>query len=338
MPTSPARAPLCPFPWQPAAVLVLGALLATACGDQDRRPRSITQRLIESEPQHLFVPAVLWPRTAAVEWAFAEPDDVAAWTLRRLKPVRGGAEGLVLRAGRHPELTWKADLEAAAIGRFELNLDAPPETQVRLLWTAEGETFSESRAIRFERQGSDWTCRVAGHRLWSGRVARLRLIMRCPGEQRLVLKRLAGIAASGDRAHLERQLEQAWKVDLGHEVRDALPAPPGLIRTWDVTPGDDAVLELAYGVARGVSEVIGFQVRVDTAKGREKVLLDELIDPTDPSSTDRWQQASVSLGRYAGQAIRLSFESFSPAPLELDRGLPFWASPVILEPDASGGS
>ncbi len=161
-----------------------------------------------------------------------------------------------------------------------------------------------------------------------GETSRLRFIAEDPPQ---LLDGQRPIAA----AALARILDRSWKVDLDHEVRNALPAVPGrVIERWvEVTPGQRLVL--GWGMETTVDRALTFRVRIGSGDGEE--LLASRLEPGDggdasPGDAGVWHQARVSLDNFVGrQLLRLTVESDEgTGSFDAAQGLAFWAHPEVV--------
>ena len=132
---------------------------------------------------------------------------------------------------------------------------------------------------------------------------------------------------------LGQVLGRPWKVDLGHDVRNALPAVPGTPIERRVRVEAGQRLALGWGMEASVGRALTFRVRAAAGDGGEELLASRL----EIGDGDVWHQAALDLGRFAGRSLRLILTvevEDAAGPFDPSRGLAFWAHPEVV----AGGS
>ncbi len=247
-------------------------------------------------------------------------------------------DGLLLRSRpEEPAGAWRqVDLEAGLVDEVVVDLGHPARGRLRLSWAAPGEAMGSDRSLLAmlpERSNPTRAIfRLRGHPLWRGAIGALRLTANLgSGEGRQV--ELLGLSAQRWRFDLARLAvadHRAWRIELGHERRDALVAQPGALRAWEI--GDPAGRRLAFGFGAQPLRAGRVVFRVWTEEAGERALLWEAAVGRGGLPADRWH--SSSLARPGGRlAETLVFEaSYEPDFGEVD-GLAFWSNPELVPPE-----
>ena len=300
----------------------------------------LAQRFIAEEPAETFDPSRLYESESVFTWRFDSAHDLAAWAVRPETAVELVAGGLNLYCGESvPSLVRDVDFQASRIDAVEIDVAGLRQGPLRWFWKRGDEKFRGERSLRV--RGSEaagdavvtHTLTLGGHRAWSGRIRRLRLDPTMAQGEAVRLEAVRGIryvAAPGVAAAAARQ---SWKVDLGHELRSALLAPPGTPIERVVEVPERARLRFAYGVRGRLEAPMSFRVTGLGAgdEGAPRTLFEARLDPSadDPSV---WRDASVSLDALGGGDARLALETSSQGSWDPASGMPAFAHPEVLAP------
>ncbi len=324
--------------------------LALACGDgvpgggpgDDAVRWRIVQRLIADEPAETFDRTRLYKRVKVFTWRFDSAGDLARWVElpATATPVAGG---LSVR-GRRPvsSLIRGVDTDASAIDAIEVDVAGLRQGPLRFFWKRAGEPFVAERGlhVRGTAGGDDeivtHTLAVAGHAGWSGRIRRFRFDPTLAEGEEVRLEAVRGIRYKAPPGAPAKAALVAWKVDLDHELRSALLAPPGIpVERLVEVPGG-ARLRFAYGVGGRIEVPVTFKVTAGSASGTARTLFEARLDPArDDMSV--WREASVDLDRVAGAEVLLKLEASADGDWDPSSGMPAFANPEVLAPAPAKG-
>jgi len=208
----------------------------------------------------------------------------------------------------------------------------PKNNRVKLLW-GEGPgsdlgppmPASSSRHVHGDRHA--YRFNVGVHPEWRGTIRLLRLQLRARRGTEFVLHAVTGSRWDTNRPVVSDALHRSWKVELDHDVRNALPAPPGSPIEHRLQVGPDQALTFAYGVPDTVRDTVGFRVIAKLNGSREVLFEDSLARDT----AAHWHDATVELGRFAGNEILLLLETTSETAYDVAQGFPLWANPEVVD-------
>src|SRR6185503_15561899 len=124
-------------------------------------------------------------------------------------------------------------------------------------------------------------------------------------------------------------------IRLNDVVRRTLPAtPPSRLRfTVDIPRQARLDLSCAIPVEHHRDPGVEFVVKVRTGD-REDTAWSLLVDPLRRPAHERWVDAQIDLGRYAGRGRELILETrgFEPSP---DMWRAFWGAPALTTPEGT---
>ena len=234
------------------------------------------------------------------------------------------------------------DLDTPTVDGFELTFDPPPTFPI-LVWSFDDPALGRGRmhGVATGTVPGRFRFVVGDHPQWNGRVVSLALD---PGsvDGSARLSDLRAIRWQLDGETLAPAVAQAWKIDLGLEVREGWLAPPGTARQWQPSEESQGVLELALGLEPGVRERILFRV-TDGEGGAQ--LLERRVGPADAG---RWLTHRIDLAAWSGGPLVFETAVFETAvegatseastagatakTIQVARGFPVWGTPKIVAP------
>lgn len=316
---------------------ILLALAALACAGEGPAERAAFDgpiRLIDAEPALSYDPqqAFPWRVETIARWDFRDPVEVRTWELFRADlQAESTALGLQLETS-HAWMTVHKPvrLDAARITSIEVELAGIATARRRLMlqWAMPGQPFSIEQQVELAvAAGVETRFRfpLAGHPRWRGSITALRLGIAGAQQQALVLREIVAFERTLLSDEIDATALGPYKVDLDHEVRNAMLALPDLPLELAIeVPA--AVLEMAYGV-RGAGEV---ELRIelvaeDESSAAVTIFRQRLSEP----DQDRWHDVRVDLEPWAGRRGRLRFTAEYPDGFSPDRSA-FWAHPKIV--------
>ncbi len=272
-------------------------------------------------------------------WSFAPPvAEEAGW--QTLGRTSWSERGLLLHSvPEGASGVWRqVDLDAGLVDEVVVDLGQRARGRLRLSWAAPGEPMQADRSLLAsapERSSPTQAIfPLRAHPRWGGAIGSLRLTANLgTGEGRAV--ELLGMSARGwrfDSERLRAVSQRAWRIELGHERRDALAARPGEPLAWEV--GDPAGRRLVFGFGAQPLRAGRVLFRVWAEEAGERGLLWEAPVGEGGLPADRWHQADLSLPRGRPGPTLLFEAVYEPGFEEVD-GLGFWAVPELVWPEAS---
>ncbi len=324
----------------PLAAVAAAALFA-ACAP----PREEVALRFIAEPAHeLYGPARVIAARPAVVWDLSDPAEAGRWRAGgAAEGVRQWGGGLQL-LGERSFFTLIRDvrLRAERVDSFDLTLGRTRGVAVALWWARAGEGWSEERRVAAgpDRIPSESEATVpfpvAGHPRWEGTIVRLRLTLSVPPSQRPLIRRLAAVAEEVDPGALAAAVGRPWLADLGGEVRNALPAPPGVPIERELTVPKGARLAFGYGLTAPAGREVRFRAVFADAEGGEVEIFAAAVGDGD---AERWHAATAGLEALAGARGTLRLETAAGEgadPYPLAAALPLWGAPEVIAPAAGG--
>ena len=241
--------------------------------------------------------------------------------------VRPSGQGLP-----YIRLAHEIDLSAADVREVVIVVEGLRRGRLRLLWAIPGQGFADTRRLQLDAGGDAavaYRFEVAGHAAWRGRIHALRLDVPNVAGQEARIRSFATRGRAGYEAEmLARIVGQDWKVEIGHEARNAVLTAPDVPRRWRLPRPTTGSLRFAYGLPRGSGPPLRF--RIAGVRGEQRLpLFADTVDPRDGTRAGRWIEAIVELTE---KVDGLVFETSAPPGYRIDAGLPAWAHPEILAP------
>lgn len=271
------------------------------------------------------------------------PLDRTEWTVGPAGTTIDSADGMVLsRHDRFPRWAeWGGDLDASEIAVVEVEVDGlQTQNMVSLSWRSEGRgrlLESGSLSQRAGRPGIGETevfsFHVGREPGWSGRIKRLRVKFskRPPRQVRLI--GLRAVHLEPDTDVMNSVSSQAWVVEIGETYRSALMGLPGHDVTRFVDIADGSRLEFFWGVPASIGERVNLSVSAvpqgERGRAEEERLWEMELDPSEPTVWDRWNRATVDLGRLPEGGAELRFRTKVLGDFDIGRGMPWWGHPEV---------
>jgi hypothetical protein len=321
-------------------ILALSVVLSGPLGCDTRGPAAVEElarRFITDPPVSLLDDGQLFAHRRTQMWRLGHPEDGASWQptdLRRVPDAVSGAARFEV-TGPRPALRFGGRLEASAVDRVTV-VARGPAGPPRLTWTGNegllepGTSGSSSHAFV-----------VAGGVGWEGRVQGLEIVLSNPAGGWVEIDRIETSVRAVAPHRLRAATGRAWQVDLGHDVRSALLAPPGHVRAWSLEPGAEATLRFAYGVRPGAARrgagVFGFEVLARPEGGREELLFSASLPEDGSPQAASWYEAAVDLDRFARRRTELVLRTTPRAGWAPWHALPVWGHPELRVRRAAPG-
>ncbi len=339
---------------------VLGFLLAiaalTACERPEAAGQAAIHRLIVEPTDEMLDLEAMRRSYGYSRQSFRSADQLRRWRTHDqaerviedgLLKVRPSGEGL-------PYIRLSHEIELFAEDVSEIVIVARGHRQglLRLFWAIPGQGFVNQRGLWLEGGGAGevaYRFAVATHPAWRGRIRALRLDLPNVAGQEVAFRSFETRGHDGYEAEmLARIVGQDWKVELGHEARNAVVTPPDVPRRWQLPDNAGGRLRFAYGLPRikapaGRSggapgdrrPAVHFRI-LDAGGGDGTPLFEDTVDPGDGKRAGRWLEGEVKLPRRGTSGTRgdqvgeLVFETSAPAGYRIEAGLPAWANPEIV--------
>jgi len=132
------------------------------------------------------------------------------------------------------------------------------------------------------------------------------------------------------QSRFESVVDQPWKFDIHHDVRNGRIGVPGRPLIWPVEIPADGRLEFAFGLSKPSATPVDFSVSLQVGSSSEHhVLWRETVGPDRAPDQRGWTPVVVDLDQFAGQRAEVRFETSTEFVLHPDGGLPIWAHPEI---------
>ncbi len=320
-------------------------LSVLACGGEPAEETGgvrIAYRFIAEQPAETFDRSRLYQRADVFTWRFDSAADRAPWTVQppaAATPVTGGVS---VRGGRPaPALIREVNFDAGTIDAIEVDVTGLRQGPLALFWKREGEKFVAERGQRVRGAASSveetltYTLALAGHGGWRGRIRCLRLDPTTADGEVVTVEAVRGVRFQAAPGVPQEAARKAWGVELDHELRSALLAPPGTPIERLVDVPDGARLRFGYGVRGAVGVPVVFRVTAlpdgAVATQEPEALFEARLDPA-ADDLAAWRDAAVDLAELAGASVRLVLETSSAGTWDPSSGMPVFANPEVLAP------
>jgi arylsulfatase A-like enzyme len=295
-------------------------------------PQVLPVRFIERDPQEIVdldsllevTPVRAWRGEALLE----------EWKLGgRAVTARAVQEAVALSGDRGSILlTTHLNLDAATVDAVLLELGDTAEPRrpwtIRLAWTRPGVGLAADREIVARVHWSRGPQRIRlplqGHPHWRGTISSVRFVLQTP---QTVVRSVTLVRETVAASRLAA-LSRGFKADLGNEVRNALPALPGLLHERELRVPADARLRFSYGVRGRIYGTLRYRVTFSDTDGATQTLFEADLPPEEASAG--WHEATVDLAGLAGVQGRLRLETSTGARVSLTQGLPLWGNPEVV--------
>ena len=301
-------------------------------------------RLISVDPQRLLETDELRTERRVFEWDLRSSAAASAWEDGEGDAhLRLTSDGMVLSAARgRIAINREVNLDADRVDAIEVSVEGFFRGSLRIGWAAPDHAFDTTRTwellwadvarMKQAAGGEERVYRfdVSGHPLWRGRVGRIQLSASVLKGDELIIRNISGLRHTANWKLLRRAAESPWKVDLGHEVRNALLAVPDrpVEATVAVRAGDS--LRFAVGVEPTTRRPVRFRIAADLGReGRELQLWQHVVNPA-AGESGRWHQAEIDLAAAAGREVRLRLSTELADEKAIDEGFAFWAGLSVI--------
>jgi arylsulfatase A-like enzyme len=302
-------------------------------------------RLIADDAVDVFDPRKLGRTATVFEWTFRTRGDLAAWRSVNFD-LRGalGREGLHVRFRvpdpvLRPQIVRALDADAGAIDAVEIDVSGPRRDfrtrgRLQLYWAGSSQDFKEEASLHIDAvqdmgaYATTYTFPVAGHPLWKGPIARLRLDPTSAADDDLNLLSMRGLKYETVPELMEPALTRPWKFALGGDLRPVRLGPPGYSFTWPLDVPSRATLRFAYGASEGSTAPIRFRVSVKEGEGPGRPLFEDVLHPREPGEA-AWKDAAVDLAALERKRVTLVFETRTEDAVHRLKSFGAWAHPEV---------
>ena len=232
--------------------------------------------------------------------------------------------------------------ELADVDRLDVELSSRHPTSTRtgdvaVYWAGRGEKLSARRMVLEGHGNLDpdgrriYRLGVGAHGGWNGEPRRMRWVFVPPVTGEAVsLCRVTGFDETLPPDRLGPWVDAGWKGTLGGQIRNALPAVPGVPIARLLEVPRDAELRLHYGAPGGVRSALDFEVWAVRADGEREQLAGWRLEERE--ELDAWHEGVVDLGPLGGRETTISLEVVAGDDLDPATGLPLWGNPEIVAP------
>jgi arylsulfatase A-like enzyme len=333
------------FAGRVAAVACVGAAVSGCRGSAGPTGQELAFRLIADDTADVFDARKLGRTATVFEWTFRNRDDLAPWRSVNLDLRAAlGREGLRVRfpgpdPTLRPNIVRALDADASAIDAIEIDAAGPRRDfrdrgLVQLFWAGPSQPFSAEASLYvgavqdMGAYATTYTLPLAGHPLWKGRIALLRLDPTSAPDDTLNLLSIRGVKYEPSLELMAAALARSWKLALGSDLRAARLGPPGHSFAWPLQVPSRATLRFAYGVSEGTGVPIRFRVSLGEDGGPGRPLFEDVLHPRE-RGTPAWKDAVVDLAPVGGRRVSLVFETRAEGPFDRVRSLAAWAHPEV---------
>lgn len=318
--------------------LAVGMLVACFGDPSTDREWMIAERLIPQDPQMLLTPERLFDVEPVFVWEFSSEADLEGWDLKHLKASWDGGRSRFESTGGNPQMTRFFDPGLGEVHTIEVTLSGLTG-MTKLYWAGAGEEFTKERRLtrkigpRKRGKRVTFTFDLAAHASWREELERIRLEPTTKEKDTIRLVSVRGLRREVNPERFAAAQNHGFKFAFEADIRNVLLAVPGF-SVERVVPPQGERLRLAYAVEESVAEPVTFRVVAEGGEGEPRTLFEETLDP--PRHGGRWHEAEVVLTGEDQHVVtgeqNLRLETSTATPLNLARGLPFWANPEILQP------
>ncbi len=339
------------------AITLLAAVSLATCGRPPADTRgAVAYRLIAEPTDEIFDLSSLRKSYGYQRRSFETRDQLRLWRTRDEAEVVIKNRQLVVRPTGEGHgvirLSHEIELFAEDVRTVVVEARGIRQGSVRLFWAIPGEGYADGRGLSLDAEEgtapssesgstepalsepSIYTFKVAEHAAWQGRVWALRLDLPNVAGQDVEIRSVEMRGREGYEAEmLARIVAQDWKVELGHEARNAVLTPPDVPRRWRLPEPVTGKLRFAYGLPRGGGPGRGlmrFKIFGEGAGSQRRQLFEASVDSRNQRA-GRWLEGEVDL---SSEVSELVFETTAAAGYRFQGGIPAWANPEIL---TSGG-
>ncbi|MCP3962457.1 MAG: sulfatase-like hydrolase/transferase [bacterium] len=315
-----------------AALAGVGLLACSGGGSR----QVVAERLIEAPNDEILDLDDLLDASPTFEWALDQADELARWETGETGELHGaGSRPRVSPSSGHGfiQMIREVDFEAHEVHALSVRAPNLRQGRLRLFWAGAGEKFAPERRVQADAgtRGPDGeiVLDLRSSPQWRGRIGRLRLDLPNAEDRAIELEVISGLRYAFEPRVLGATLRRSLKVELDHDVRNAVLTPPGVPVQWTFEKPTRGRLKVAYGVAGSANPPVSFRVTRSGGDGEPVAVFEATVDPRQPSVAGRWHEATVEL---TAPIEALSFETHAAAGYELSAGIPAWANPEILRP------
>jgi arylsulfatase A-like enzyme len=332
--------------WGIAALAAGAALAACGGGGPAGGPRfEPPLRLIAEAPSEAFEPASLHDEQVVFQLDLTTESEQARWrrsdgagtgAIPRGVPVPAQGESWLLGSVEGIAECDVVEVDTTWVRRARLKLLVAAEEVPEGLGAGDPAPLSVAGRELFERPvGTRFRFQLPRGVLEPAADGGAPTVaLRRIGGDFMKVRRLTCVRRSADPEAVAAALSKPWKVDLGGEVRFAVPARPGSPATFRATSPERAVLRFGYGVAAGAAGLRAVEVAaVLDGAGEGRVLFrSEEVPP------EVWFDAEVDLGEYAGREATLELRAVAASEPPGDGAPAFFAHPVVVSAEPRGGA
>ena len=320
---------------------IVALALVSGCGEPpalELNYDGTVGRFVEEEASDLLDLESFFEYPVLEDLGFDSESDRKLWNLGQGEPAAEFSDdGVVIPEATARVLRRSLAMSAGDVVALEVQIAGLTRGNLRLAWRQEGErregqgrwkrsVLLPGNSGRGDGQVRAYRFHLAGEAGWEGTIDRLFLAVRpAAGEAPVV----HGLTALGRRFRSAGAWpgDQAFKVELDHEVRDAFLVPPGQEIRRAVRLAENAELRFAIGIEAAMGAAVEFRLRAQQA-GEAHLLWQRTLKPRGPEA-GRWIEVRVPLDELGVGSWDLILETHSEASTEGLGAWPLWAHPVL---------
>ncbi len=320
--------------WTEPPLRAAGLAMMVLCAGCSSDPASVPPtRWIEADPQQIVDRSFFLESETIFEItpSNSDADQWQTWGVRSVEFK--GRRAVLTPEGRWAGLSREVDVDASAVAAIEVT--ASGARQVMVDWAGPDGVFSPQQRVEVKISPhtpatmAPTRLQVADHPLWNGRIRALRVgAVRAASKKTVTFESVRGIAEQVRPERLEELVGQPWKVDVDHEVRNALLGLVGSPVEREVQVPDGGVLRFGFAVEPRQTKAVGFVIAADAGAGSERVIFRKQIEA---GGGGAWHDAEVDLSPFSGRLIQLVLRVEADG-LDPRLGFPVWSNPEVVAP------
>ncbi|MCG8459920.1 MAG: sulfatase-like hydrolase/transferase, partial [Holophagales bacterium] len=323
-------------------VVALVALLLSCRPASESDASGILLRFIDGDLGSTRGGLDVYREEQVFRWSFRSQELVSHWRPGNLDiAFRQQGFGLFMRSStRDPFIVREGlDIDADEVDTVRIRHSWIDSSLMQIFWAGSKEKFTEGKSLKIEGVENrgllepTYAFDVRSHPGWTGRIGRFRLDPTMVPERRLMVFWIEGVKRVLDADKLAAAIATPGAIDLAGDSRLALVAPTGYVHERSLVLPEGAHLETAVGLIQTQGEAVTFRVSVEHG-GKTEEVYSRTLDPA--TDGGRWFRERIPLPASAGQDATLRLVTEGPAPEDQRHGLPAWAHPEVVGPEAPG--
>jgi arylsulfatase A-like enzyme len=275
-------------------------------------------------------------RPVIVDASLVHPRERAQWDTISGSPEVSG-DGLAAR-GRRIRFGRDLSIVAATVSQIDITFAEPSKGPVRLHWTHDGDSVGPTtmelrpdQATTFK--GSTYRFLVRSNPNWTGTVTRLEIASSQAGDGAWDLLRVLAVGPPVPEGDLFEP-PSPFRIDLGHEVRTAMPATPTRPLRLSIpptVPGDIIHLGFARDIeSRGPIALRGTAI-LSTGERLDVLSADIRTNDGDVGPWNDFVVAAPPVDEPWTLLLETTFQDSGPS----EPAFGWWSEPAIVGPTSS---